>query len=84
MTGRKVSGAFLRALALFIALTLLIAGIGGRWYGKQLAGQQQLHAVKHLTSHAYTLASALNRRFALLEGLHAFAEATSGSFLKQR
>jgi PAS domain S-box-containing protein len=68
---------FLVALLCWLILSLLGYLVGGRWYKGYLIEKQHLIALNVLNSKAAALSAAINRRFALLEGLHTFSEANA-------
>ncbi len=66
-----------RKNALFAAFSVLIALLvlwffGGRWYQERLLLEQRAEAVSEVSARGSALSSAVNRRLARLQGLHAF------------
>jgi len=59
------------SLAVLIAL-LVLWWNGGRWYENRLLVEQRAEAVGELSARGSALSSAVNRRLARLQGLHAF------------
>jgi PAS domain S-box-containing protein len=71
----------LRPLLVAFLAWLLLASLGclagGRWYQEYLVGKQRLVTLNLLSSKATALSAAINRRLALLQGLHTFSEANT-------
>jgi len=63
-------------VALIAFLILATAGclIGNSWFKQYLIGKQRMFAVTLLSSKGYALSAVIDRRFALMVGLHAFTE----------
>jgi PAS domain S-box-containing protein len=66
---------FLVALLVWLICSTLGCLAGGRWYEGYLVGKERLVALNLLSSKSTALSAAINRRLALLEGLHTFSEA---------
>jgi PAS domain S-box-containing protein len=79
LPGRSRLQPYLVALTAWILLAALGCLAGGRWYQGYLVGKQRLSALNLLSSKATALSAAINRRLALLEGLHTFSEANAGA-----
>jgi len=73
----------LRPLLVAFLAWLILATLGclagGRWYQGYLVGKQRLLTLNLLSSKATALSASINRRFALLEGLHTFSEANASA-----
>lgn len=54
------------------------------WYQKHLQQEQQAHIMAELTPYGNALTTAINRRFALLEGLHAFVQSSLSDYSLER
>lgn len=67
--------AFLVAFLVWLALCALGCLAGGRWYQGYRIDQLRLSAAHLLGTKGTALSAAVNRRLALLEGLHTFSEA---------
>jgi len=63
----------------FVTLTVLtiLWWQGGRWYRSQLLTEQRVQVGEEVTLRGSALSAAINRRFALLRGLHAFVRTES-------
>jgi signal transduction histidine kinase len=68
----------LATAAAVLALLLVIWLYAGHWYEERLLLEQRSEAVSEISAHGSALTSAINRRLARLQGLHAFAQ-TEGS-----
>ncbi|MGD8752374.1 MAG: histidine kinase [Anaerolineales bacterium] len=71
-------GAITGALLIFVLLILIWWQVIG-WYQKQLLAEQSAEAAVEVSLRGGALSSAINRRFAVLRGLHAFARTESVS-----
>jgi PAS domain S-box-containing protein len=64
---------------LLVILATIGCLVGSRWFERYLVGKQRMFAVTLLSAKGYALSAAIDRRFALMEGLHAFTEANSSA-----
>jgi sensor domain CHASE-containing protein len=68
-----------RKQPLIVALVILVALLGlwwqvGQWYEERLLLEQRAEAVSEVSARGSALSSAVNRRLARLQGLHAFVK----------
>ena len=70
---------YLVAFLAWLIFATLGCFAGGRWYQGYLTGKQRLITLNLLSSKATALSAAINRRLALLEGLHTFSEANASA-----
>jgi PAS domain S-box-containing protein len=75
--GRSLLRPYLVAFLAWLIFATLGCLVGGRWYQGHLTGKQRLITLNLLSSKATALSAAINRRLALLEGLHTFSEANA-------
>jgi signal transduction histidine kinase len=72
---RNPRGRSLVAALLVLAILVLVAWQGSRWYEALLVSESKAQAAVRASLRGNALSLAIGRRFALLQGLHAFTQA---------